>query len=634
MDPKANEKGMEFSMNISLKLGWRYLKNNKKRSITTIIGIIIVTILLISVILLSNIYQSYMISVSRANSNWEVKFTNIEYNKALKLTQNSDIKEISLVQDIGIGEENYSENNLKMNIYLKAYSLNAIKNFGINLIQGRLPETKDEIVLSRNLINVNSMDEVNITINGKIKEYKVVGIIEPPDFEEISMQNMIVGAITLLDESTLFQETIVDVSVIFKDINKAYDISEEIAKVLKLYNSETELQNNLLYNTNLLHYSGIWNMENEEDVKIILPLIFFIIIIGIIASVFLYSIFNMTVIQRKKEYANLNSIGANKKQIFNLIFIETTIMLLIAVPIGLVFSLLITFANINQIEQIIVELSKTNSQLNFELNISYNLIIVIIVLIFLIAYLSVILPAIRASKYSIIDKIKENETKFNKRALKVTSKTLESTLTHRSIWKHKNKYIVMMINVMLAVFMVVFSQSYINSMYNSVTKYNPNYTLNIDSFELANVVKEKFLETNTVEEIYEYAMDQLWIYIDEKNINESLKQALKNSPDLSERLFAGDTDYEIRFDIFALSGDEFEKYLNKLGLDRLNDNECILVNYDDVKTKYYEGIYFTNYAEGDTIKVYVRAKKDKHYIYDYERSKWIKSNYRKRRWLD
>ena len=303
-------------------------------------------------------------------------------------------------------------------------------------------------------------------------------------------------------------------------------------------------------------------------------------------------------------------------------------MLLIAIPIGLILSFIIIFANINQIEQII----GSSSGLYSQLNISYKLIIMVIVLIFFIAYLSVVLPAIRASKYTIIDKIKENETKFNKRALKVTTKTIKGTLTYRNILKHKNKYVVMMINVMLAVFMVIFSQSYINNIYNNnINYYKINYTLDVDTDELANIVKEEFFKTNAVEEIYEYSWYELWLYVDEKNISESLKQAIENSPDLRERLFVGGTDYEIRFDIFALSGDEYEKYLNKLGLKELNDNECIFVNYDDVKTKYYDGICFTNYTEGDTIQVYMRAKQDKHYIYDYDWSERIKSNCRTRR---
>ena len=45
-------------------------------------------------------------------------------------------------------------------------------------------------------------------------------------------------------------------------------------------------------------------------------------------------------------------------------------------------------------------------------------------------------------------------------------------------------------------------------------------------------------------------------------------------------------------------------------MDKLENNECILINYDDVKTKYYDGIYFTNYKEGDNIELYLRAREN------------------------
>ena len=119
-------------MNISLKLAWRYIKNNKKRSIATVVGITLVTLLIVSLILLFNTYQSYMIGTIRSKSNWETKFNNIKYEDAILLEQNSDIQEVSLVQDLGIDTRNYSENaNLAMHLRLKAYNLNAMKNLGI-----------------------------------------------------------------------------------------------------------------------------------------------------------------------------------------------------------------------------------------------------------------------------------------------------------------------------------------------------------------------------------------------------------------------------------------------------------------------------------------------------------------------
>lgn len=589
-------------MNISLKLAWRYIKNNKKRSIATVVGITLVTLLIVSLILLFNTYQSYMIGTIRSKSNWETKFNNIKYEDAILLEQNSDIQEVSLVQELGLDAKNYSENkDLEIHLRLKAYSLNAMKNLGIKILEGRLPENSNEIVLSRNM-GVMDESKIDITINGETKAYEIVGMIDAPDFEEFALTGSFnMGAITFLDESTLSNEDTVDASVIYKDITEVYENSEEIVKVLDLYDAE------ILYNTDLLHYSGIWNMNSEEDLQIIIPLILFIAIICIIDAIFLYSIFNITVLQRKKELANLNSIGTSKKQIFSLILLETTILLLIAVPLGIILSFLIMFAMITPIQNTL-----NIENLNIELNLSYYLIIAGILLICLISYLSVIIPAIKASKNSIIDKIKENNVKFNKKALKVKTKTINGTLVYRNILKNKGKYIIMMINVMFAVFMLVFSQGYIQNTYQNMNESWNNYSITIypDDLDYINEIRKEIKETDGIKTFSEYSFYQLWTYIEEENINNSLKEAINARPELGDLLFYADTENEFNCDILALSGDDYDNYLKKVGLDKLENNECILLNYDDVETKYYDGIYFTNYEEGDNIELYLMSRKE------------------------
>ncbi len=589
-------------MSISLKLAWRYIKNNKKRSIATVVGITLVTLLIVSLILLFNTYQSYMIGTIRSKSNWETKFNNIKYENAIYLKQNSDIKEISLVQELGLDETNYSENpDLELHLRLKAYNLNAMKNLGIKILDGRLPENSNEIALSRNM-GVMDKSEIEIIINGETKKYKIVGMIDPPDFEEFALVGSFnMGAITFLDESTLSNEDIVDASVIHKDITKVYENSEEIVKVLNLYDAKVS------YNTDLLHYSGIWNMNSEEDLQIIIPLILFIAIICIIDAIFLYSIFNITVLQRKKELANLNSIGASKKQIFSLILLETTILLLIAVPLGIILSFLIMFAMITPIQNTL-----NIENLNIELNLSYYLIIAGILLICLISYLSVIIPALKASKNSIIDKIKENNVKFNKKALKLKTKTINGTLVYRNILKNKGKYIIMMLNVMFAVFMLVFSQGYMSNMYNNINQSWNNYSVTIRPEDVSYIdsIRKEIKETKGIKTFSEYSFYQLWTYVEEEDINDSLKNAINASPELNNLLFYADTENEFNCDILALSGDDYDNYLKKIELDKLEGNECVLINYDDVETKYYDGIYFTNYEEGDTIEFYRMARKD------------------------
>lgn len=138
--------------------------------------------------------------------------------------------------------------------------------------------------------------------------------------------------------------------------------------------------------------------------------------------------------------------------------------------------------------------------LNIELNLSYYLIIAGILLICLISYLSVIIPAIKASKNSIIDKIKENNVKFNKKALKVKIKTINGTLVYRNILKNKGKYIIMMLNVMFAVFMLVFSQGYIQNMYQNMNKSWRNYSITIypEDLDYIDEIRKEIKETDGI----------------------------------------------------------------------------------------------------------------------------------------
>ena len=52
-----------------------------------------------------------------------------------------------------------------------------------------------------------------------------------------------------------------------------------------------------------------------------------------------------------------------------------------------------------------------------------------------------------------------------------------------------------------------------------------------------------------------------------------------------------------------LNEDAYNQYLHEIGVDGLEGNECILVDFIHEKTKYYNGIRLTNYNEGDEITI-------------------------------
>lgn len=327
-------------MNICIKLAQKYLKRNRRRTIVTSIGIIIVMFLLSVLILLASVYQSYNINLQRNNSNWEVKFENIPYKNVYALTENSDIKEVAVTKGIGVSKDDYAskQNEVETHIILKAYDEIAMKNLGIELVKGRLPINNKEIVISTNF-SYEELENINIDVNGKSEKYTIVGMIQPPTFEKIGFTYCELGAITYLDKN-LQDNELITAHIVYKNINDVYQCTEEIANVLNLYPNENEKEN-IKYNEELLHYSNIWDMNDEDEIRILGTIIFIIAIIIIVAIIFLRSIFNLSIKERKKEFANLNSIGATKKQIIFIVFCEATILLIICIPIGLFLSTLL-----------------------------------------------------------------------------------------------------------------------------------------------------------------------------------------------------------------------------------------------------------------------------------------------------
>ena len=369
-------------MGIKIKMAQKYLMQNKKRTITSIIGIIIVTILLCSILLLLNVYQEYMVKGERGLSNWEVSFQSIPYEKACALKELSDIKEVSIVKKLGISAENYILD--PAHIYLIAYDKIAMNNMELKLTEGRLPENENEIVISQTFMNIG--DFTNITINGKTKTYKVVGRIMSPSFEKTSFNNIEITAITYLSENIRTDE-IVDANIVYKNINDAYTKTEEIANVLKLYTSNSN--SNIKYNEELLHYSNVWNMNSKEDLSLIRIIAFIIVVIIIIAITFIYSIFNISIKERNREFANLNSIGATKKQIIGIILWEAAILLAISIPIAIILSVLLMAGFVNIINSLLPDMGYIlgYSNVKIEFSIPYMKLLVSILLIIISTYL-------------------------------------------------------------------------------------------------------------------------------------------------------------------------------------------------------------------------------------------------------
>ena len=289
-------------MKITNKLTLEYLKKNKKRSKVTIIGIAIVTVLITTAFTLISSYQEYMINIVRSKKNWEAEFSNITYEDSLKIAEDDNIKEISIYHDVGISEENYSLANIvEVRVHIMAYDDNAIKNSFIELEEGRYPKNSHEIIVKpRDNIQFPELDifkvlgkQITCTINGKSKDYTIVGIAKDNfGFENHNFAYQEIGAITYFDDIIKNDNKILNATILTNNIQEIYKTADNLSNILNIQGimkEEKELSeaeqiqeimfgkqendkqiSTLKYNIELLNYACVVAEENTEFAKAIL----------------------------------------------------------------------------------------------------------------------------------------------------------------------------------------------------------------------------------------------------------------------------------------------------------------------------------------------------------------------------
>ena len=155
-------------MNILNKLTLKHLKLNKRRTVVTIIGIILSTSLMVGIgLLLSTMRENMIDMVIAENGNRHMTIYDMNQNEYHKLTQEKEIQKIELAEEIGYAELNNSIEYAYS--YIKV--IGADKNYlnTITLSEGRLPVNDKEIIIKRLNSNLNVKLGDTITLElGKI----------------------------------------------------------------------------------------------------------------------------------------------------------------------------------------------------------------------------------------------------------------------------------------------------------------------------------------------------------------------------------------------------------------------------------------------------------------------------------
>ena len=161
-------------MNILRKLTIKDLRLNKKRTIVTIIGIMLSVALVTAVV---TMYTSFRLSYAEEqrhnNGNFHAAFYDVTNNEIRELNSNREIEKLYFTEQIGYAKLDGITNEDKPYVCIKAMNKDAMENLAVNLKEGRLPENENEIVIPRHLetngnVKLNVGDEITLDVGQRM----------------------------------------------------------------------------------------------------------------------------------------------------------------------------------------------------------------------------------------------------------------------------------------------------------------------------------------------------------------------------------------------------------------------------------------------------------------------------------
>ena len=518
-------------MSILNDLTIKNLKLNKKRTIVTIVGIILSTALMVGIGLLFSSFQDYMIRETISyNGKYEAEYGDVSLDKLNSI----DKKDFSYFYQKPIGFSKFdSANEYKPYIYISSVDKEYFNE--LHLISGRFAENDSELVIS-NHINTNGgasykigdiitlkygervIEGVNTLANNEYyeeetlnivgeKTYTIVGIVERSNFEDYSASGYSTFTLDMNDK-----DGTVNVFVMFNNKKKIIKQSEDLAKKLGYNNA-------ISYNSTLLALYGESTYGNIMK-SMITMIVIMLSLVSIGCIVVIYNSFAISVMERKKEFGLLSSIGATKKQLSYTVFFEA----LIEGIIGIILGICGAYIGIGTVILIINNL--IGDILVLKLNLVTNIVFIIIPVIFmiLVIFISALVPSRRAAKVSPIEAIRQNDDiKINKKKIKTGKLVnklfgIEGEIALKNIKRNKKKYRVTIVSLFISIVLFISFSSYMNYTIDTASNvmgevpydYQISYFGDDNDIDALDKISE-IIKSNDVKEYVSYSASNLSI---------------------------------------------------------------------------------------------------------------------------
>lgn len=627
-------------MNILNKLSIKNLKLNKKRTISTIIGIVLSVALICAVATMATSFRETLLQGAISKRGYyHIKLSDITENDIKDIKNNRDIKDIKQIQEVGYAELKTSQNKDKPYIHLYSMENSTFEFLKFKLIEGNFPKNENEIIISKHIItngksDIKIGDTITLDVGKRISSdnieldsscsynsehekiedsekhtFKVVGMIESPDY---TFENTGDPGYTMITTNLNRGKTEAYLSLkkpkeYKSSISELLGVNYDDLDVIEKNGGETKYKHEI--NSEILRWEVF--AFSDSTVSMLYSVIGVVIFIIIFTSVFcIRNSFAISITEKIKMYGMLSSVGATRKQIKKNVIFEAMALGLIGIPLGILSGLFADFVLL-KIVNVLLSDALVGYANGIVFKVSIIPIIISIILGFITIYLSAISSAKKAAKVSPIEQLRNSdEIKIKNKKLK-TPKIIEKVfktggvLAYKNLKRSKKKYRTTVISIAVSVFIFITMNAFITNMFDLTGQYYEDYDYNfiVESSKFTDEEINKIVKQESVESYHIlYQPKRMYEIRDLSKIHEYGKELI--TEELSGEKYCG-------LYLVALDEASFKEYSKKIG-----------VKFEDVKDT---GILCDEYNEYDKETGAVELKR----LYKYEKGDTIVGEYNK-----
>lgn len=474
-------------MNLMKTLTLKNLKLNRKRTIVTIVGIILATALLSALVTLVSSFQYSMIEYQKQkDGDFHVKFSNVKMSELSEFKNNRNIESTFETMGMGFAKLDGCKNEDKPYAYVMATDEAGFERGCFKLIEGRMAKNEDEIVIPRHLktngrIDIKVGDEITLDVGKRYdsntegvisencayeheaetltdtvtKHYKVVGIMERPGYgmEDYSAAGYTFvtysDELAAIDNGTKSEASEADTTLTVysrytqkalrnKDAVTADIIGVDEKLFAKANNSSVEMSSeesdrflkemenakyDIYMNGYLINYECVFPIDGSF--KALFTVAAVVALIIILTSVYcIKNSFNISITEKIRQYGMLASVGATRRQIKSSVKTEAAMLGVVGIPVGTMSGILASLILVKVVNAL------SAGWLNVALSFHTSLPALILAVILSIAtiYFSATGSARRAAKVTPLEAIR------NTKEIKIKSAKLKTPAIIGRIW--------------------------------------------------------------------------------------------------------------------------------------------------------------------------------------------------------